>query len=302
MPTVIHVSPHPDDESIAAPCTLLALQDAGWKVINFACSLGRPDVAERRGAELTGAMEVAGFECLVPEEPLALSFHDDRERAAKRLVAMLRSLVAETGATLIVGPHPRDRHHGHTAVARAIRQVIWTHPGLVWWMWSIWADLPRPTLVVDCVKGLERSEDMLSRYEGENRRNDYLAMHRQIREVNVVRGIENVFGFGVPRPACVAGIKHAELLTEVRRVGWRWELGAARVLDPECPIPAQWRRLDDPSIMSTSSSRPLYWPPLLAVYDPVHRPVRRFTDLWWPSPDGVRQGRLSGLRGARRRR
>ena len=297
MPTVIHVSPHPDDESIAVPCTLLDLQGAGWDVVNFACSLGRPEAAERRGSELSAAMAVAGFECLVPDEPLAISYHDDREHAAKRLAAMLRRLIAERKAPLIVGPHPRDGHHGHTAVARAVRQVVWGQPGLTWWMWSIWADLPRPTLVVDCsIDDIARSEQMLRQYEGENSRNNYLGMHRQIREVNVVRGIEKAFGFGVPLPERVLSIKHAELLTEIRREGLRWEVGRPRVFDPENPLPGEWDRLDDPSIMGTCSPRPLYWPPLLAASDKGHKPVRQLMDAWWPGPAGPR---LPGLRGPR---
>ena len=45
---VIHPHSHPDDESIAAPCTLLALKDAGWREVNFAASLGRPADRPRR--------------------------------------------------------------------------------------------------------------------------------------------------------------------------------------------------------------------------------------------------------------
>ena len=42
-PAVLAVSPHPDDELLGAGATLMALRDAGWRVINLAASLGRED-------------------------------------------------------------------------------------------------------------------------------------------------------------------------------------------------------------------------------------------------------------------
>jgi LmbE family N-acetylglucosaminyl deacetylase len=289
VPTVIHVSPHPDDESIGAPCTLLALKDAGWRVVNLACSLGRPEVRERRRAELEAAMKIAEFDLRVVDPPLAISRTDDLEGATRQLVSVLTELITQTGATLVVGPHPRDKHHGHATVARAIRQVVWTaQPHLTWWMWSIWADLPRPTLIANCsIAHLERSEAMLAEYEGENRRNNYLDMHRQIREVNVVRGIETTFGFGAPSDV-VAEIKSAELLTEVRRERLHWVVGRPRVLDPTAPLLDDWIPLNDPSIMSTCTPRPLYWPPLLIAYNRLHKPVRKVMDWLLPDPDGRR--------------
>ena len=40
--TVLHLSPHPDDEIAGMPATLMALRDAGWRVVNVAAaSAGR---------------------------------------------------------------------------------------------------------------------------------------------------------------------------------------------------------------------------------------------------------------------
>lgn len=61
MPTVLHVAPHPDDELLPAGGTLLRLRDAGWSVVNLACSLGRPAQHARRRAELEEACARAGF-------------------------------------------------------------------------------------------------------------------------------------------------------------------------------------------------------------------------------------------------
>ena len=46
--TVLHLSPHPDDEVVGMPATLMALRDAGWRVVNLACGLGRPARHQRR--------------------------------------------------------------------------------------------------------------------------------------------------------------------------------------------------------------------------------------------------------------
>ena len=54
MATILHVAPHPDDESIGAVATLLALRHAKHEVINLACSLGRLE-PERRRLELETA-------------------------------------------------------------------------------------------------------------------------------------------------------------------------------------------------------------------------------------------------------
>ena len=75
--TVLHLSPHPDDEILGAGATLMGLRAHGHRVINLACSLGRPDQQERRRAEVTEACARAGFELIVHEPPLAISLNDD---------------------------------------------------------------------------------------------------------------------------------------------------------------------------------------------------------------------------------
>ena len=35
--TLLHLSPHPDDELAGMPATLMALRDAGWRIVNLAC-------------------------------------------------------------------------------------------------------------------------------------------------------------------------------------------------------------------------------------------------------------------------
>jgi LmbE family N-acetylglucosaminyl deacetylase len=251
LPTVIHVSPHPDDESIAAPCTLLALQRHGWTVINLAVSYGRSEVRERRSAELARALKIAGFVGVEPSVPIGISRLDNLAQASRTLTGELQALVRDTDATLVVGPHARDGHHGHVAVARAIRQAVWRSPTpLTWWMWSIWADLPRPTLISECAEeDIRTSERMLEEYGGENDRSDYLSMHRAVRRVNAVRGVEKALGFGASPSSRLRGIGYAELLTEVTVRRRSWMLGTTRLLDPATPE-GEWERLRDFSVLT----------------------------------------------------
>lgn len=270
MPAVIHVSPHPDDESIAASCTLLALKKAGWRVVNLAVSYGRPEHGARRAAELRSALEVAGFDLEEPTRPIPISRGDDLRHACWAVTDEVARVVRQTGAELVVGPHPRDGHHGHVAVARGIRQAVWASPTpLTWWMWSIWADLPRPTLIVDCDQPtLAQSELMVKQYAGETGRNDYAAIHAAVRRVNAVKGMEKAFGFGATPVEWMRKIEHAELLTEVAVRKKRWMVGPPRVLDPAGPLLAEqdWGRLDDLSILSPTLLRPVFRPWLLALF------------------------------------
>ena len=55
--TLLHLAPHPDDEVMGGPAIMLELQASGHRIINLACSLGRPEDQERREAE---ARESAG--------------------------------------------------------------------------------------------------------------------------------------------------------------------------------------------------------------------------------------------------
>lgn len=268
MPTVIHVSPHPDDESIAVPCTLLALKRAGWTVINFAVGLGRPADHGRRRAELGRALDIAGFELRTPAAPVAISRDDELGIACRALTRELAGLVRETGAALVVGPHPRDGHHGHVAVARAIRQAVWTSPTpLTWWMWSVWSDLPKPTLIVDCdLDDLATSERMLKEHTGENGRNDYGAVLRPVRVVNAKLGVEKALGWGAAPHDRVKDITHAELLTELSVRDRAWMIALPRLLDRAAPTEgAEWIKLRDLSILSPARFQHLFRPWALSL-------------------------------------
>jgi LmbE family N-acetylglucosaminyl deacetylase len=65
--TVLHLAPHPDDEAIGSPATLMELRDAGWRVVNLACSLGEGTQKGRRENEVREACHRAGFELCIAD-------------------------------------------------------------------------------------------------------------------------------------------------------------------------------------------------------------------------------------------
>jgi LmbE family N-acetylglucosaminyl deacetylase len=209
--TVLHLAPHPDDEVIGAPATLLALSDAGRRVVNLACGLGSdPGAREVRRAELEEACARARF-------GLRVADGDDVE------AAIAAALIAESPA-LVISPDPGDRHPAHKAVGRAAERLVRCR----WWTWAVWRDLAEPTLLVPF--GEERLEEVLhvlAAHRSQLGRNDFATLVRARAEVAKVRGPELVFGFGS------SGIAepYAELLTErVRGSDASWRTQSPRAL------------------------------------------------------------------------
>jgi LmbE family N-acetylglucosaminyl deacetylase len=236
-PIALHVSPHPDDEAIAAPATLLALRDAGHRVVNVLASLGRPADRDRRRGEAEEAARRLGIELVVIDPPLALGRDDDLAAARRRLASELGGLLERENVAVVLGPSPHDGHHGHETVGRAIADALEAvgEGGPRWWMWGLWAELPHPTLYVPF--GEARLAEVLkglSAHAGELARNDYAALVRGRAAANAVLGAERVFGFG--SPAAGGGEPFAELLCEVARRDGRWRAGAPRALDSAEPL------------------------------------------------------------------
>ncbi|HET9737224.1 MAG TPA: PIG-L family deacetylase [Solirubrobacteraceae bacterium] len=232
---ILHVAPHPDDEAIGAPATLLRLLAAGHRVVNLACSLGRPDRHERRRREVTEACRRAGFELEILDPPLRISRDDDLELAQLTLAGEVRRRVEALGAGLVVGPTPHDGHHGHEVVGRAVRDALAAEDAPRLWMWAIWAELPLPTLFVPYGDTeLERAIAALSAHVGELGRNDYAELLRSRGVTSRVLGAERVFGFGAPG----RDVPYAELLSEVQFGDGEWWAGAPRVPDLADPLAA----------------------------------------------------------------
>jgi LmbE family N-acetylglucosaminyl deacetylase len=231
----LHLSPHPDDEAIGAPASLLSLREAGHRVINLACSLGGPGQARRRRKEVQLACERAGFELQVHEPPLRIGGHDDRDAAQRRLIATIGARLESEPVDVIVAPSPHDGHHGHEVVGRAARDAIGRATGQRprLWLWGLWADLPWPTLYFGFDDArLRQAIDVLEAHRGELRRNDYRIVVRGRASANRSLGSERVFGWGTPaRPE-----PYAELLMELLFRDGEWWTNGARALEPADPL------------------------------------------------------------------
>ena len=230
--TVLLVSPHPDDELIPAGGTLVTLRDAGWRVHNLACGLGRPDQHERRRAELTEACELAGFELDCVDPPVPMSRGDDLDEAHHRLLDSIRQRLDALRPDLVVAPGPADGHHGHELVARAAIDAVEAaaRPQTVWW-WELWGHLRRPTLLVNVEGVLDRVIAALRCHAGELERSDYPRLVAARAEVASILGPERVFGYGTtPGPE-----RAAEVLCETGFEPEGWSFGRPRRLDNESP-------------------------------------------------------------------
>jgi LmbE family N-acetylglucosaminyl deacetylase len=228
----VHFAPHPDDELIGAPATLMALRDAGWRIVNVACSLGGPQQSSRRGAELREACGRARFDLRVPAQPVNISADCDPDAARADLTAIATEAIAELEPQLIVSPGPGDRHHGHQLVSEAVREALAAAGGAAprLWMWALWGSLPQPTLGTRFDP--ERLAEVLNALEAhcsQLARTDYRRVVRARAELNASLAPELLFGFG---DGGAPEAPYAELLTEVLRENGRWLLARSRWLDP----------------------------------------------------------------------
>jgi LmbE family N-acetylglucosaminyl deacetylase len=180
--TVVHLAPHPDDEALAAIATLLALRDAGRRVVNVACGLGSdPARRDERRAEAEEACRRAAFELVLLDGTLA-------------------DALAALEPELVIGPAPTDAHPAHAAVGEALLGCL-PELGVPVWQWSLWSDLPRPTLYVPFGEDLlARARHVLAAHAGELARTDYDALLHARGVAGRVLGAERVFGFGTAPP------------------------------------------------------------------------------------------------------
>ena len=231
--TVVHVSPHPDDELLGAGATLVLLREHGWRVLNLACSLGRPHQHARRGRELEDAVRRAGFENRVIGVPLSRG--DDLSAARSRIAVELGRVLDETGAPLVVSPHPADGHHGHETVAAGVGDVLAGRPGVTWRRRGLWVDLARPTLLSAFGEDtLATVQHALASYLGENARNPFDELLPARARAAMILGSERVFGYGSAR---ASELPFAELLAEGRYVDGGWQPTGPRLLDTADPLP-----------------------------------------------------------------
>ncbi len=233
--TLLHLAPHPDDELLGGPAIMLDLQASGHRIINLACSLGRPEDQERRKAEARESARRTGFELVIPSRPAALGSGGDLETAQVELATMIAELVRQEAVDIVFSPSPHDRHPGHEVVGRAALDALSSleDTAPAWWMWGLWADLPFPTLIAYFgSERLRQIQHALDAHAGELERNDYRRLVQGRALANAALGPELVFGFG--RRGGRGEL--AELATEVVFTDGDWRLGRPKELDPREPL------------------------------------------------------------------
>jgi LmbE family N-acetylglucosaminyl deacetylase len=237
--TALHLAPHPDDEMIGAPATLMTLRDGGWRVVNLACGLGgAADASRRRGREqeLRESCRRAGFELLIADvSPGAAS--GSGSGSQQRLASAVDEAMEELGPSVLVAPSPHDGHPRHEAVGRAAVAACEGALGAPrLWLWGLWSDLAFATLAVGFdEKRLQEVLGCLEAHEGELTRNDYRRLVHGRAEMNASLGPERVFGFG-SRAVLPPGAEYVELLCEALQEDGTWVLGSSRWLDPDDPL------------------------------------------------------------------
>lgn len=258
--TLLHLSPHPDDELAGMPATLMALRDAGWRIVNLACGLGRPDQHDCRRAEVEEACRRAGFELLQCDPPLAMTAGDDLAAAEEALVLVLANLLHELDPGVVCAPSPHDGHHAHELVGRAACRALEVRddpPPL--WLWGVWADLPFPTLIVPFDRTrLAEIQHALAAHASELARLPVDRLIEARAELNAGVGGERVYGSGV---ASDLAVELAELVCEVVPTPAGWRLGAPRRF-----------AVDDP--FAPPSERPIDW---WLTAESAHARLRRET-------------------------
>lgn len=206
----------------------MALRDAGWKVVNLACGLGRLDQAARREAELREACRRAGFELFLPERLPG----PDRVGIA----SVVEEAIAGLAPSIVFSPGPHELHPSHAIAAAAVRDVL---NGLGpaaprWWMWAFWGSLREPTLATSFDRPrLAEVLDALSAHEGEMARVDYRRAVERRGAMLAALAAELLLGFG---SAARHAPEYAELLTEAVRGPSSWQLTQPRWLDPSMPL------------------------------------------------------------------
>ena len=214
---------------------MLELQASGHRIVNLACSLGRPEDRERREAEARESSRRTAFELIIPSRPAAIGSGDDLDAAHAELAALIAELVRQEKVDIVFSPSPHDRHPGHEVVGRAALDALapLDDRAPAWWMWGLWADLPFPTLITYFrFERLQQILYALDAHAGELGRNDYRRLVQGRAEANAVLGPERVFGFG----GGGGRGELAELATEVVFKDGEWFLGRPRELDPREPL------------------------------------------------------------------
>lgn len=231
-PTVLILSPHPDDECIVGGLPLRLLREAGMRVVNVAVTLGSN--RERRAgrlAELRGACDFLGFD-LAETAPEGLSAVTAKAREEdpegwRDKVQVIAGLLVARRPKVIFFPHERDWNGTHIGVHHLVRDALVAAGETAACLTvetEFWGAMDDPNLMVEITA--EQVGDLMaatSFHVGEVRRNPYHLLLPAWMQDNVRRGGELVGGQGGAPPDFA--------FATLYRLG-RWDGKAWRKLEP----------------------------------------------------------------------
>lgn len=227
-PVCLVFSPHPDDEAIGGALPYRLRQEAGWRVVNVAVTLGS-NAARRaaRWSELSRCCDFLGFELVSAsgENTHGLERISPLARAQdaahwEQAVAAVAGWLQRFRPRLVVCPHDNDGHPAHVGthllVGDALRRMDAAYTTFVA-MSEYWNTQASPGLMVEL--GVAQVADLMAalcQHVGEVSRNPYhLTLPAWFMD-GVRRGAERV---GLPGSAA-PGFDFAALY------GWqRWNAG-----------------------------------------------------------------------------
>jgi len=198
---VLIVSAHPDDEILTGMPLGLRYRERGYRVVNVAVTLGRPEQVDRRRTELEGACAYLGIELRVPLET-GLRAHIKSNDSDAWQVAMeaVRAIVAEIRPQVVITHHEDDGHPDHCATFRLTRDAMGgiENFGCLFITGEYWRDMSTPNLQLEVSpEHLVHLLNALSFHRGELERNRYDIFWPSLMHLNG-RYSEVVMGFGSP--------------------------------------------------------------------------------------------------------
>ncbi len=195
-PVALIVSAHPDDEVMTGMPLGVRLRREGWRIVNLAVTLGRPEQLDRRRYELTQACRFLGIEYLEVENGVESTGHANWQPARDATQAALKSLRPH----VVITHHPHDGHPDHESVNMLVRESLRVSPladvALV--EGQYWRDMADPNLMLEIgAEDFALLLKALSFHEGELYRNRYDVFWPPYTHVNA-RFAERVTGWGTP--------------------------------------------------------------------------------------------------------
>ncbi|MBI4068317.1 PIG-L family deacetylase [Candidatus Kaiserbacteria bacterium] len=205
-PIAMIFSPHPDDEVLMGAPLAMRLRREGYRIVNVAMTLGRPEQRERRATELKGACAYLDFELTV----LASNGFDSASKSLRKSevwlwlsqVNTIAGFIHRIMPKIIIIHHHHDAHHEHQGTALMVRGALqcieWS--GIVF-EGEYWSEVQNPNLMLEVsAEQLIQMLEALSCHKGELERNPY-DRREPARLSNNVRRSEIVLGRGTAAPA-----------------------------------------------------------------------------------------------------